>query len=255
MKHDFISNQKNTIMLEKIKSRFHRENFLPSALSVVINPKYIIRNGLYQGVKQLAPKLGGDILDFGCGSKPYESLFLNAKSYVGVDIEVSGHSHADSKVDFFYDGKRLPFSDNSFESVVCFEVLEHVFNIDEVLSEISRVLKPNGCLLVTVPFAWDEHEIPYDFARYTSFGISNVLERNGFKILELKKSTTSFLAICQLLIAYLTQYVLPNGPKSGKVAQLVCVFPLTVLSLILNKMFPKRVELFCNSIVLAKKSS
>ena len=83
-------------------------------------------------------------MDFGCGSKPYESLFVNAKKYIGIDVEVSGHNHKDSKVDVFYDGKTLPFADKSFDAVVCFEVLEHIFNPDEAITEIRRVLKGDG---------------------------------------------------------------------------------------------------------------
>jgi len=90
-------------------------------------------------------------LDIGCGSKPYESLFKNVTNYIGVDIESSGHDHTDSKVDLYYDGKKLPFDDNYFDCVVSFEVLEHVFNIEELLSEIKRVMKKGGYGIFLVP--------------------------------------------------------------------------------------------------------
>ena len=57
------------------------------------------------GVANFAQRFEGDILDFGCGSKPNEALFTRAKSYVGIDIQVSGHVHKDSKVDYFTMGK------------------------------------------------------------------------------------------------------------------------------------------------------
>ena len=106
----------------------------------------------------------------GCGSKPYENLFVHADKYIGCDVEVSGHNHSDSKIDYFFDGKKLPFSDGTFDAVVSFEVFEHVFNLPEILTEINRVTKEKGTLLISIPFAYGEHEIPYDFARYTSFG-------------------------------------------------------------------------------------
>ena len=240
-------------MLTKLKKRLQREAFITTPLAIVINPVYIIRNGLYKSIKQIAPTLTGDILDFGCGSKPYESLFTSSKSYVGVDVEVSGHNHQTSKVDYFYDGKILPFEDGKFDVVVCFEVFEHVFNIEEVLLEIQRVLKPDGELLISIPFAWDEHEIPFDFARYTSFGITHILNKNGFQINELKKTTTYFLAIGQMLIAYLSQYVLPKGRIVGRLSQLIVIFPITLVFLALNYLLPKRYEYFCNSVILSKK--
>jgi len=240
-------------MFNYVKKQLRKESFLPSYLSIVVSPVYIIRRGLLKSISQISESLKGNILDFGCGSKPYESLFINATSYIGVDIEASGHNHKDSKVDFYWDGKTLPFISNNFDGVVCFEVFEHIFNVVEVLAEINRVLKPKGSLIISIPFAWDEHEIPFDFARYTSFGITHVLNRNGFDVVSLKKTTTYFLAVAQMLIAYLYQYALPQGRFLGMIAQILIIFPLTVLSLIANSMLPKNYGYFCNCVVLARK--
>ena len=246
---------RNLVMLKRLISRLRREAFLPTPLGMVVGSQYILRDGLYKSILSFAPGVEGNVLDFGCGSKPYESIFTNATSYVGVDIEVSGHVHQNSKVDIFYDGKKLPFPDDHFDAVVSFEVFEHVFNLEEVLREIRRVLKPDGKLLVTMPFAWHEHEAPYDFARYTSYGIRHVLQNGGFEVLEVKKTTTSVLAICQMFIAYLAEYVRPRNKVLAKVFQLVLLFPLTALSLLLNRMLPRRYEYFCNSVVFARKGS
>jgi hypothetical protein len=108
------TDRRNRSLLGKIKMRLRQEAFLTTPLAMFISPVYIIRRGLYRGILKMAPKIVGNVLDLGCGSKPYESLFINAKSYVGVDIKLSGHNHKDSKVDFFYDGKVLPFPDNSY---------------------------------------------------------------------------------------------------------------------------------------------
>jgi SAM-dependent methyltransferase len=244
-----------------IKNRLKRELFLPTLLSVAISPIYIIRKGLHRQIQRLAPQFTGDVLDFGCGSKPYESLFVNAKSYVGVDIEVSGHSHErqtdnsfkDSKVDYFYDGKHLPFDDGKFDGIVAFEVFEHVFNIDEVIPEIRRVMKPGGLFLCSTPFAWDEHEEPYDFARYTSFGMRHILEKHGFEVLEIRKTTTYVLAVSQMFIAYLARHVAPKSGVLRRLFQLVFLFPLNVLALIANFILPKHEEYFSTLVVYARK--
>lgn len=241
--------------LRLIRQRLKRERFLPSRLSIVISPIYIIRRALYRQIADLAPRVTGATLDFGCGSKPYETLFTKATRYIGVDIRQSGHDHQTSKIDVFYDGKSLPFAGESFDSVVCFEVFEHVFNIRDVLDEINRTLKPNAVALFTLPFAWDEHEAPYDFARYTSFGVRHLLEQSGFEVLELRKSTTYFLAACQMLIAYFSQHVSPRNKVIRSLIQLVFIFPLNVLTLLLNEILPKRYDYFCNLIVLAKKNA
>jgi SAM-dependent methyltransferase len=240
-------------VLAKLKKRLLSEAFITTSLAIVINPVYIIRNGLYKSIKQIAPTLTGDILDFGCGSKPYESLFTGSTNYFGVDIYTTGHNCLNCKADYFYDGKTLPFDDCKFDAIVCFEVFEHVPNIDEVLLELHRILKIDGQLLISVPFAWHEHEIPNDFVRYTSFGITHFLNKNGFLINKIEKTTTYFLAIGQLFIGYLCQYVLPQGRKLGWFSQLLVIFPITLVFLALNYLLPKRYGYFCNCVVLAKK--
>lgn len=230
-----------------------REWFLVTPLSALVNPLYIVRRGLLRGISELAPRIEGRVLDFGCGSRPYETLFTRASSYTGVDIQVSGHDHRDSKVDVFWDGSTLPFNDASFDAVVCFEVLEHVFDIDRVLSEIRRVLKPGATFMLSIPFAWDEHEAPYDFARYTSYGMRHVLERRGFAIEVLKKTNTYVLAVSQAFIAYLVQHALPRDRVFGPACQLLVVFPLTALSLVLDAILPRRDEYFSNLVVLCRK--
>src|SRR5262245_45614230 len=108
------------------------------------NPFYFIRRSLYDKIKQLAPHLHGRLLDFGCGSKPYESRFTNSNEYIGLDFESEGHSHANENIDVIYDGKRIPFDDEHFDSVFSSEVFEHIFNLEEVIPEIKRVLKKQG---------------------------------------------------------------------------------------------------------------
>ena len=107
------------------------------------------------------------MIDIGCGNKPYKNLFKHCKSYIGLEIESENKNSAD----FTYDGKNFPFEDETFDSAVCSEVLEHVFEPNQFLKEVNRVLKKNGLIILTLPFFWDEHEQPYDYARYTSFGL------------------------------------------------------------------------------------
>ena len=151
--------------IDYLRGQIQKEAYNPTALGILLNPVYLIRRGLWKRVSSIAPRLEGKVLDFGCGSKPYESLFTLCNEYVGVDLEFTGHDHAESKVDVFWDGKTLPFDENYFDACVSFEVFEHIFEPDAVLAELSRVLKPGGSLLITTPFVYGEHEVPFDFAR------------------------------------------------------------------------------------------
>lgn len=240
-------------LLGALNRRLRREVFLATPLSIVVSPVYIIRRGLLLAIREFAPRFDGRVLDFGCGSKPYESLFKRTSQYVGVDMPQTGHPHTRSRVDVFYNGTRLPFPEGAFDGVVSFEVLEHVFNPDEVLREIRRVLRPDGLLLITVPFAWDEHEAPYDYARYTCYGLRSLLERAGFVVETERKTAGYVLAIGQLFAAYLYQHVLPRGPVASRVAQLLVLFPWNLLCLLLDALLPRREQFYCNNVVLARR--
>lgn len=187
----------------------NRDEFNPN----LFHPYYIIRSGLYSNIKFLSDNLNGDILDFGCGSKPYISLF-KFNSYIGVDFVNDGHSHENENIDFYYDGKKLPFENNSFDSIICSEVFEHVFNLDEVLNELNRVLKTDGVILITCPFVWKEHELPNDFARYTIFALESILKRNGLKKVISIKSGNFFEVLIQLYVLFLFDHVYPYFKKT-----------------------------------------
>ena len=238
-------------LLARIKSWIRKEQFDPTWLGPIVNPVYITRSGLNKNIKELALRIRGSILDFGCGSKAYEHLFRNATDYIGCDTRNSGHDHFDSKVDCYYDGRILPFANQKFDAVVSFEVFEHVFDLSASLKEINRVTKQDGFLLISIPFAWAEHEVPYDFARYTTYGISHLLENHGYQVVEIKKTSSYVLAIFQLLIAYLVQVTPKN--MLYYLFQMFLFFPLTLLAYLFDAILPAKNELFLGSVILARK--
>lgn len=223
--------------------------------AVLLNPFFFIRKGLFYSITKLTPKLHGRVLDFGCGAKPYQKYFTECSEYIGCDIEVSGHSHTNENIDVYYDGKHLPFEDNSFDGIFSSEVFEHIFNLEGILAELKRVLKNGGVMLVTLPFVWNEHEQPYDFARYTSFGIKDLLERNGFEIVELHKSNTYCEVIFQMWIEYFRSSWehFTTNIYMKLLFQVFVLCPMTVLGLVLSVILPKNDTLFNNIIVLCRK--
>ena len=223
-------------------------------LGLWINPFFIIRKGLINGVTEISDHAKeGKLLDVGCGSKPYKEIF-DVDEYIGIDIEVSGHDHSSSDIDMYYDGKEIPFSDNFFDHVFCSELLEHVFNLDELLNEINRVLKDGGTFCFTCPFVWDEHEKPYDFARYTSFAIDHLLSKHGFELIKLSKSTFYFQTVMQMLSAYVYQHVLPKNKLVRVLLTPVLVAPINIIGLLFGYFLPKNNNFYHNNIVIARKT-
>jgi SAM-dependent methyltransferase len=230
--------------------------FITKWYHIFSQPFFFIRKGIKNSIKDLSPQCTGNILDFGCGSKPYAPYFAHADSYTGLDIENPAHPHLNEQIDVFYDGKNIPFSDNSFDSVFSSEVFEHVFNIDEVLTEIHRVLKPGGKLLITCPFAWPEHEVPHDFARYSSFGLKHIIEKAGFKILEQRKTGHFFEVLMQYLIFYVFCFIPKKPVLVYYILHQLLILPLILITLFVSLILPKimkRKDLYLNNILLAEK--
>jgi len=194
-------------------------------------------------------QLNGKLLDIGCGSKPYESLF-DVTEYVGLDLERTGHRKG---VDVTYDGKTFPFENESFDSAFSSQVLEHVFTPYEFVEEIQRVLKPGGKLLLTVPFVWDEHEQPWDYARYSSFAIKELFEKRGFKILTHEKTSSDLSVLFQLYNTYLYKLIKPSRLPFKNTLIMVMTAPSNILGRLCQILFPKNPDLYLDHIVLMEK--
>lgn len=235
-----------------IMNFLRKQSFQPGVGGIFVNPFFFLRRPLFLNVKALAPKLSGKLLDFGCGRKPYENLF-RVNEYVGIDMEQTGHEHKNSKIDVYYDGKHIPFPDESFDSVFCSEVFEHVFNLDEIIVEIKRVMKTDARILVTVPFAWHEHETPYDFGRYTSFGIKHLFEKNGFEIMEYRKSGNFIRVNFQLWALYFYSIINTNNGGLNFLLRMLFIIPINIMGAILAPLFPINKSLYFNNVVLAVK--
>jgi len=227
-----------------------KQQFEPGILGVFINPFYLTRKALLNNIKKISKEITGKTLDVGCGTKPYERYF-NSTEYIGLEVENTINKEEKS-VDIFYKGDKIPFSDNEFDSVITSQVLEHVFNPQQFLAEINRVLKSNGKLLLTVPFIWDEHEQPFDYGRYSSFGLKDILEKNGFKIIKHIKSLNNISAVFQLFNAYVYKISVKYN-LLRQILTLLIMTPSNILAIIFTLILPKNDDIFLDNVVLAEK--
>ena len=238
-------------MLQVIKNLLLKNQFEPLFIGLFTNPFFIARRGLLKSIKELGTEIKGKTLDIGCGTKPYEKYF-NYTEYVGLEIETTLNREL-KKADYFYDGKKFPFADSVFDSIVTNQVLEHVFNPDEFLSEINRVLKVGGKLLLTVPFVWDEHEQPYDYARYSSFGLKSLLEKHGFEITNHHKSVNDFRVVVQIINAYLYKMTYKIPVIKQLTTMTLCAL-VNIWGILLAYLLPKNDDLYLDNIISARKA-
>jgi ubiquinone/menaquinone biosynthesis C-methylase UbiE len=127
---------------------------------------------------------GGFVLDAGAGHGPYRAHFQHTR-YEAADFEqVPGKSYRGNH--YVCDLADIPVPNDRYDLVLLSQVLEHLREPAAVLTELHRVLKPGGKVWASAPLFYAEHEQPYDFYRYTQFGLHHLFERCGFKNLQIE---------------------------------------------------------------------
>lgn len=167
-------------------------------------PDYLERRLIVDSLRVCARHVkSGLILDVGCGIKPYETILCPFGSeYVGIDYEVTATPAGRpwSRADVYGDCHDMPFEAAAFDTVVCTQVLEHVKEPRQLLGEMFRVLRPGGVMILSVPMTWPDHEEPYDFYRYTRYGVEYLVKGVGFEIVELHQRGNLPITLVQLLL-------------------------------------------------------
>lgn len=144
----------------------------------------------------------GTLYDLGCGTRPYEDFIGPlVDRYVGVDWSNTLH---EQRMDIVADlNQVLPITDGVADTVVCFQTLEHLKEPQLLLREAFRIMKPGAKIMVTVPFMFHIHEAPYDFFRYTRYGLEHLLGTAGFTNIVVRPDS-GFWATLALKINYHT---------------------------------------------------
>ena len=238
-------------MMRRLKAWRRRQEFAPGVLGWLVNPYYFARRGLHEALLGLLPELRGEVLDVGCGTKPYETL-VPAARYVGLDYDLPD-IRAAGVADLLYDGGRFPIADASFDGVLCTQVLEHVFTPEDFLREIARVLRPGGVLVLTVPFVWDEHSQPHDFGRYSSFGLRALLARTGFEVASLEKTPADARAVAQIVAGWVYKLVIKRNRWLKLSVQVLILAPISFAGIVAAAVLPRNEDFYLDNVVLARR--
>jgi len=161
-----------------------------------------IRMTIFDAIKNNISSFYGRLLDVGCGKMPYKNFILEnskVKEYIGLDIETAIEYDKEVKPDYVWNGKIMPFEDDSYNMIFSTEVLEHCPDPLISLREMYRVLKNDGYLFLTVPFLWPLHEFPHDYYRYTPFSLQKILTEAGFKDIQIEATGGWNASLAQML--------------------------------------------------------
>jgi SAM-dependent methyltransferase len=145
-----------------------------------------------KALKKLLAELGPDQigLNLGAGTTRLHPQVKNMDIFPAKNIDIVGKA------------ENIPLSDNSINLVITQETLEHVQDPFKAVAEIYRVLKPNGKVYCQLPFIIGYHPGPTDFWRFTKEGIAELIQKNGFKIEELKITVGNSTGFYRIAVEY-----------------------------------------------------
>ncbi len=182
-------------------SGLERINDLSTDIS---SPHYIVSSHLFSWMKSDALNAAkGVMLDYGCGGQPYKDLFLSKVSkYIGADVAAAKGVDLDIIIE---PNRHLPLDDKTVDTILSTQALEHANDVDFYLSECSRLIKSGGVLILTAPMQWRHHEVPYDYHRFTRYGLIDYLGRHGFIIKEICSCGGVYALLGQIFLNHLSE--------------------------------------------------
>jgi len=165
----------------------------------------------------------GHLADLGCGHVPFYDLYKSLVSETTC-ADWPNSVHQNQYLDVACDlNQPLPFSSNTFDTIIISEVLEHISNPELVWAEMARTLNPGGKIILSVPFFYRIHEAPFDYYRYTEFALTNLATKNNLAVLKLESFGGIPEIFTDILAKNLTRIPLLGKPLSSFL-QRVCWF-------------------------------
>ena len=137
---------------------------------------------LQRFVRRLSETVQPDqtLLDVGAGDCQYKPYFAGRCKYISQYVGGKDDNFTYDQIDIRSEVYEIPLPNESVDLILCTQVLEHLKYPTRALQEMNRLLKPGGRLYLTVPFASEEHMMPYDYFRYTRFSLDFLMREHGF---------------------------------------------------------------------------
>lgn len=244
-----------------VLQRFHHQDivFTDEYLSrTPFHPGYWVRVRIDAALASHAKLAHGVLLDIGCGNKPFEKIFEPfIDSYIGLEYSPES-GYRGNKADFCGDAAFLPLADESIDTIICTEVMEHVPNPEKTVEEFYRVLRPGGTVITTAPFVYPVHDA-FDFFRYSPDGLAAIMKRQGLTVEKVEPLSGDAVTLAAMFNLYWygngftwTKWLYPFGVILRPILWLLC-FTVNVLGGIFEKIIPAKGFSFNHLTVATKK--
>lgn len=218
---------------------------------------YWVRTRLDAAINEHASLAHGTLLDVGCGAKRYEPVFAPfVDKYLGLEYSPES-GYRENKADLCGDAAAMPLADESVDTILCTEVMEHVADPEMTVKEFARVLRPGGTVITTAPFVYPVHD-EFDYFRYAPDGLAAMMRRNGLVIekVEPLSGTATTLAVMFNMywfdVGFMwTKWLYPVGLLLRPLLWLLCML-VNLLGGVFEELLPSYQFAF-NHLTIARK--
>lgn len=165
---------------------------------------FLVLRHLNRWIEQSAPLARGVVLDYGCGAQPYRDILLRyADTYLGADVAPAKGVSLDLLIK---PGAPAPLPDGSVDTILSTQTLEHVYEYRSYLEDCNRLLRHSGSLFVSVPMHWRQHEVPFDYWRFTRYAMERMLSDAGFSVVSIAPCGGFYSVIGQAWLDHRNEY-------------------------------------------------
>lgn len=179
---------------------------------------------------QKVVKAGDRVLDAGAGDGHWKNHLPDDIKYIGMDLGVGDDAINYDHLDIKGDLTSIPLQDESLDVIICIQVLEHVKLPWIVLAEFHRILKPGGSLFLTCPQGEPIHQAPYDFFRYTIYGLNSLFTSQGFSPVWFKPQKGDFKKMSDDMRKTANKMIAANHKWKGYLLKIIARFLMAFFS-------------------------